>query len=513
MATIGKVRAVFTASTSGLTSGVNQAAASMKKLQSTSASTAASMRSLVAIQGAQLFGSISSSVSGAVSSLVRMGQAQADVVDNASKMSARLGMTYGEFSGLSLAGELAGVSMETVAAAATKADVAFVKAAGGSATAVAAFNRIGLSVEQLNGMSASERFDAIASSIAALPTEAERAAAAVQIFGRAGSQLLPLFADGAAGIAQAREQAERLGLALTNAQGKDVEAMNDAFTLAGKAMDGIVQQVVAYLAPTINGIVTQFNNWVMDIGGKSIGQFIGDGILAGAEFLAGVADWMIAGLTSLWEYVSQVGVSWNGVWAVGQRIADYFSGVGRFWESVFKAIGSLLVGAIGRVMNAVGELMSKVPLLSGTGAGIEKAGESLMRTSTTLWSEAGSALEAAGENLGNAVFGRDAEQAGEALVGPVQTAFREWRDAADASAAAVDEAKRAPVDIKQSVEVVGIKEAVKGIDSRSKEGLAEMFRIMRGNGQNVQERIADGIQQIVENTDGIGEDGDLISAF
>ena len=33
-ATIGRVRAVFSASTSGLTGGVNQAAASMKKMQS-----------------------------------------------------------------------------------------------------------------------------------------------------------------------------------------------------------------------------------------------------------------------------------------------------------------------------------------------------------------------------------------------------------------------------------------------------------------------------------------------
>jgi len=63
-ATIGKVRAVFTASTSGLTAGVNAASASMKKLQSDVAGLRSGMGALVAIQGTQLF---SSAISGAAS--------------------------------------------------------------------------------------------------------------------------------------------------------------------------------------------------------------------------------------------------------------------------------------------------------------------------------------------------------------------------------------------------------------------------------------------------------------
>ena len=60
--TIGKVRAVFTASTSGLSAGVNAASASMKRLQSDVAGLRSGMGALVAIQGTQLFASF---VSGA----------------------------------------------------------------------------------------------------------------------------------------------------------------------------------------------------------------------------------------------------------------------------------------------------------------------------------------------------------------------------------------------------------------------------------------------------------------
>jgi hypothetical protein len=109
-------------------------------------------------------------------------------------------MTYGELAGLGFAGAQVGVSMESIGKAVTKADVAFVKATQGSKLATAAFAGIGLSVEQLEGLSPAERFRAIADGISALPTAAERSRAALQIFGKAGAELLPMFEGGAGAI-------------------------------------------------------------------------------------------------------------------------------------------------------------------------------------------------------------------------------------------------------------------------------------------------------------------------
>ena len=246
MAGIGKVSAIFTASSSGLSAGVSKASSSLKGLQKDVASLRGGMQLLNAISGAQLLGSVASTAMSYARSLVNVGQAQAEAIDSTSKLSARLGMTYGELAGLAHAGDLAGVSMATIGTAATKADVAFVKAAQGSATAQAGFAAIGLSLADLQGMTSAERFSAIADAIAGLPTEAERAAAAVKLFGRAGAELLPLFAGGAGSIREATEEAQRFGMALTNAQGQDVEAMNDSFSKVSAAISGIVKQVTAY---------------------------------------------------------------------------------------------------------------------------------------------------------------------------------------------------------------------------------------------------------------------------
>lgn len=505
MATIGKVSAVFTASTSGLTSGVSRAASSLNKLQGSVNSLGGSMRTLVAIQGAQLFGSMAATAGQYVSSLVRMGQAQADVLDSQSKLAALTGMTMGEFQGLALAGDLAGVSYDTIAKAATRVDIALVKAAGGSESARAAFDAIGLSLDELNGKSAAERFDAIAASISALPTEAERAAAAVEIFGKtgaSGAELLPLFARGAEGIAQAREQAERLGIALTNAQGQDIEAMNDAFTMAGKAIEGVINQVVAYLAPAVQAVADQFTNLVGTIGGANIGQAIGDGILQGARFLAGIGDYIIQNFSTVFSYLSEVGAQWGAVGDFINRTANFLSGVFNAakagWGFVFLGFGGVIEG-LARVAQNIGSYLGfDTSTLDAIVAGAGAFNESITQGITENMNAAAAGFSAA--------FDETSSSVGQAIAGPLTQMIDDAIAQADASRAAIDEASRTPIEVKATVDTAESRQAVKGIDSRSAEGVAEMFRALRGGGGDVQQRQLSVLEQIAENTSDDGSD-------
>lgn len=514
-ATIGKVRAVFTASTSGLTAGVNSAAASMRRMESAVGSLRGPLNSLVAIQGAQLFGSIASAASNYARSLAGLVVSTSEAVSAQNDLANRLGLTYGELAGLSFAGSLVGVSMDTIGAAMTRAQVAFSNAANGSRTAQAAFASIGLSVEELNGLSAEQQFEAIAQAISQLPTEAERAAAAVRIFGRAGVQLLPMFNEGAAGIQAATAEAERFGLTLTNAQAGNIDEMGDSFDRAKAAIQGVIQQVVAYLSPAVTAVTNAFSNLIGNIGGATIGQAIGEGILAGARYLAQVADYIVAQVPKVWEYVSQVGARWGIVLEFGQRVFSVVAGAARLLEFAFKGAGSLIVGAIGRVLNAVGELTQNIPGYGAIGRRIENAGESLMRTSTALWDEAGTAMQAAGQNFYDTAFGgKKPEQVGEAVAGPLTQSLDEAIASAQAAGSSIDTAAAQTIDVRQVVDgdKVGaavaerVKQAVQGIESTSSEGIKEMFRIMRGDtGDQTQERIARGVERIADNTDDIGD--------
>lgn len=512
MATIGKVRAVFTASTSGLTSGVNSAAASMRKLQGDVKGLRSGLSTLTAINGAALFGSIVSGATQAVRSLVGMGMAQAEVVDATNKMAARLGVTYGEMAGLAHAGALVDVSMETIGGAMTKADIAFVKAANGSSQAMAAFQTLGLSVESLNGMSAAERFEAIAQAISQLPTEAERSAAAVRIFGRSGVQLLPIFEQGAAGIQAAREEAQRFGLALTGTQANNIDAMGDSFDRAKQAIAGVIQQVVAYLAPAVTSVTSQFSDLVGTVGGATIGQTIGDGILQGARFLAQIGDFLIQNLSSVWTYVSQVGGQWNSVFEVASRVASFFAGVGDILQIAFSAIVGTFSGLTELLLMGAQSLAGKLGFdtsgLDGMLASVRGFNEGLAE------SVVGN-VESAAKNFNDAIFGTDgANEAGQAMAGPLTTAVDQAIAAAQAAAAQVDTATKQEVKAKQAppaTAAAAVREAVKGLDVRSAEGMKEWMRILReGTKPNIQERQLTVLERIEQNTaDMGGEDPDI----
>jgi hypothetical protein len=502
--TIGKVRAVFTASTSGLTAGVNAASASMKKLQADASGLRSGMSALVAIQGTQLFSSIVSSAVSAARSLANLVVSTAETVSAQNDLAGRLGVTYGELAGLSYAGSLVGVSMDAIGAAMTKAQVAFANAANGSKTANAAFARLGLSVQQLNGLSAEQQFEAIAEAISQLPTEAERAAAAVQIFGRSGAQLLPLFQGGADGIREAREEAERFGLTLTNAQSGNIDAMGDSFDRAQAAITGVIQQIVAYLAPAVERVTTAFSNFIGAVGGANIGQAIGSGLLQGARFLAQIGDFVIKNFSGVFEYMSQVGEQWGSVVDFFNRAANFLSGV---FNAAQAGLGMIILGFSGAfeglatVAQAIGSYLGFDTSASGIDAIVEGAKAFNQELSNGITEN----VQAAQAGF-SAAFADNAPSVGTSIAGPLTSALDDAIAQAEAAAAAQDQVAAQTVDVTQKINIdtapitEAMNEAVKGVDSRSREGVAEMFRLMRGGGQDVQEQQLTVLERIAENT-------------
>lgn len=507
MSTIGKVRAVFTASTGGLTSGVNQAAASMRRMQQSVSGLRSGMNTLVAIQGAQFFASMASSAISYAQSLVSAGNAQAQTIDRTAKLANRLGLTYAQFTSVALAGDLAGVSMEEVGNAATRLNVMIGRAANGSASAAAAFEGIGLSVADLQGMSPDQQFAAIADAIGQLPTAAARAAAAVAIFGKAGASLLPMFEGGGDAIRQAAEQAERLGLSLTEAQSSDVQAMNDAFTLAYKAVEGIVGQVTAYLSPAIKNVADTFTKLVGDVGGANIGQAIGDAILNAAVYLAQVADSIIAYFSETFSSVESARQQWENTTAAMAKVGEFFKGVWYVGEAIFKGVAALIM----RVIASGAKILDALPD-SVSGSGWDAFAADLNASASNMSAAADQALVnsvTAFDNATSGVPAAAAAAAGEAA-GPLESAIRNSLATAQASAAASGEAVGQAVAAQITDAVASAApQQLKGVDSRSAEGVAEVFRLMRGGAQSVQDRIATASERTAEAVEALVEDSDL----
>ncbi|HEV3416656.1 MAG TPA: hypothetical protein VG056_07585, partial [Pirellulales bacterium] len=127
-----------------------------------------------------------------------------------------IGTTTSELSALRFAAMEAGVGAETFDNALTKLTQSIGKARDGSAQQIAALDKLGLDMNKLAGEDAGTAFTDVAEALSHVPNEADRARIAVELFGKTGQQLAPMFAEGADGLDKAIEKGKELGAILTD---------------------------------------------------------------------------------------------------------------------------------------------------------------------------------------------------------------------------------------------------------------------------------------------------------
>jgi hypothetical protein len=182
----------------------------------------------------------------------------------------------------------------------------------------------------------------------------------VEIFGKQGAALAPLFREGAASIEELQARAERLGLIVDETQVNNVADMNDAFDLVAATVQGITGQVLGNLAPAVTAVTEQFLRFVEEFagvdgkGGTGIANAITDTLLGGAEVLAGVFDKFVEQFGGFSGAVASAAGTFNTVsqtfTAVTESLRVVFNG--------FQIYGDLLVASLGRLLEGLGSVVS-----------------------------------------------------------------------------------------------------------------------------------------------------------
>lgn len=223
-------------------------------------------------------------------SLAYMTKQSMDAIDTNAKLADRLGLTTEGLVGLQYAGDLAGVSGEQMTGALEKMLKSLGGAADDSELASNAFTKLGLNAEALANTPADEAFSTIAQKISEIQNPAERATAAMGIFGKSGQALLPLMMSGAEGIKAAQEEAAKLGLTYSRVDAAKVEQANDAITRMTKIFEGVTNQLAIGLAPYIDAAASKFTELATTGGG--IGPKVGGAVEWVAKAIATAADYL-----------------------------------------------------------------------------------------------------------------------------------------------------------------------------------------------------------------------------
>lgn len=163
------------------------------------------------------------------------------------------------------------------------------------------FQKLGLDVNKLraeikSGRPLDEIFGDIADKFAAMPNGAEKASLAMQIFGRtAGPQLIPLLNQGREGVAALREEAEELGVTMSEDGVEQLEQFEHAQKKLNATWSSTKDAIVMAILPAL--------------------QMLVDGASAVAKFLRTHEDAMVTTFGAIAAAIAYVGYSAVVAWA------------------------------------------------------------------------------------------------------------------------------------------------------------------------------------------------------
>lgn len=146
-----------------------------------------------------------------------------DAHDQINKLSQKVGVAVGELSQFKYAAELSDVSTEALGKGIKGLSQKMVEAIDSTSRAGKIMAAMGVDVKG-GTLPAIEK---MAATFARLPDGPTKAALAVEIFGKAGMDMIPLLNQGTEGIQKLREEAVRLGLTMDADTAKAAEQFND----------------------------------------------------------------------------------------------------------------------------------------------------------------------------------------------------------------------------------------------------------------------------------------------
>jgi TP901 family phage tail tape measure protein len=249
-------------------------------------------------------------------------------------MSIRTGVGIEALSELKYMAEQSGTSL-----AAMETSIRMMQRSLVDGTAATSITQLGLSISVLMGLKPEEQFWEIANALSAVADPTKRAAMAMDIFGRSGTDLLPILADGQAGIDAMKQKASDLGVVFSTEaaiKAKNFQDATDNLKTSLAGLGGAISEAVSpQLENFINNlttIVTKITDWaranpelvttLLKIGGiLAIGGIIMVGIvgLYKAIMAVNVALAFMAGLSGVGWIAIASGVAAAAAVAIGMN--------------------------------------------------------------------------------------------------------------------------------------------------------------------------------------------------
>lgn len=298
--TIGALRVVIGADTTGLQRGLRDAGnrtADFKKQALVAAASIAAIGTAAAAAGAKLVG---------------LAREQMGVIDSQVKLTRAIGGTVNGLRAFKLVAEDMGI--DGVEASLNRFNRRMGAAEFGAGAAAVSVKMLGLDLKALANMDVHERMAYVADAIKASGMSAQQAARHLQNMGFEQQGVAELFMQGGDAIRASTDALEKYGLAISQVDAEMVERANGAFDTLRRTFEGIKTQLAVALAPALErvGVLMESFAGVISTATPYVGALI-DALATAAEVfaVAGAAAAAFFGpamLSSIASFTTAVGV-------------------------------------------------------------------------------------------------------------------------------------------------------------------------------------------------------------
>ena len=269
---------------------------------------------------------------------------QLNAADELSKSAQRLGVPIEELSALRHAADMSAVSTSDLDNGLRRLSRNMQDASTGGKKTSALFRDLGISVSDANGKlrPTSEVMADAADRLAAMPDGAKKTALAFDLFGRAGTNLIPMLNGGREGLQGMLQEARELGLVVDQKTGKAAENFNDNLSRLSKTVRGVLLRSTAALAPVLENItdsVVRASKWFRDLSPsvrQALTGFVAflavagplalavSGVTLALSAIAGPVLAVVGGFAALVAVASGLGVSFRTIASIAGAVAAAF---------------------------------------------------------------------------------------------------------------------------------------------------------------------------------------------
>ena len=193
--------------------------------------------------------------------LVKFAESSAATADNVDKMSQKIGISRQAYQELDFICSQSGTSVDTLQAGMKTLTAAMTGAANGTKANVAQFKKLGVSVVDSSGNLRKQEdvlFDTL-KALQGVKNQTEKARLATQLFGRSGSEMMPLINGATGSIDAMKNKAHELGLVLDDETIDSGVEMTDTMDQMKRAISSLATKLGGALMP----IVTKLANFVI----------------------------------------------------------------------------------------------------------------------------------------------------------------------------------------------------------------------------------------------------------